>query len=146
MKHLLLFAILFLTACTTTIDVTDKSYVPQFLGQATTTKDLFLCFNERNSGFGSELILNNGFDQCQSHKHVAALPVDTQIELVKVVKHTQGVILRLEQWFVLGRYAETDFYYDLDWIQYHDGSLFHRKDDQIPWQMLHITNASSGQK
>ena len=75
--------------------MTDKPYVPQFLGQATTTKDLFLCFNERNSGFGSELILNNGFDQCQSYKHVAALPVDTEIELVKVVKHTQGVILRL---------------------------------------------------
>lgn len=146
MKHLLLFTILFVAGCATTTDVTDKPYVPHFLGKATTTKDLFLCFDERNRRFGSRLILNHGFDQCQAFKHEASLSVNSEIELVKVVKHTTGVILSLEEWFVLGRYGDTEFYYDLGWIQYHDGSLFHIKDDHVPWQMLHITNASSGQK
>jgi hypothetical protein len=146
LKRLFLVAILFLAGCTSTINVTDKEYVPPFLGKATITKDLFLCFDERNPRFGSRLILNNGFEKCPIHKHIAALPVDTKIEVSKVVKHTNGMLLRLERWFVLGNFGDIEFYYDLGWVQDQDGSFYYTKDEQVPWEILQISNATSGQK
>jgi hypothetical protein len=133
MRIFTLTFILFISSCSSIEDIAGNESGKISTGLVLTTKALFICASNLSNELNHKLVINYGFKKCQSGKHISTIPINSELEITKVIKHNHTSLFSHDRWFALGKFKNKKFYYKLQWVQKTDGTFF-KQNNNVPWQ------------